>query len=60
MSRNIFNAYDIIEYGIEYNVIECFSGDKHWYYMGFRHRETGPAVEYYDGTKEYWLYNIKY
>ena len=30
-------------------------GDKHWYLNGKLHREDGPAVEYANGDKEWWL-----
>jgi hypothetical protein len=26
-----------------------------WYLNGWRHREDGPAVEWADGSKEWWL-----
>ena len=30
-------------------------GNKYWYLEGELHREDGPAVEYPDGTKEWYL-----
>jgi hypothetical protein len=30
-------------------------GSKHWYLKGIRHREGGPAVEWSDGTKLWYL-----
>ena len=30
-------------------------GGKYWYLNGKLHRENGPAVEYADGTEEWWL-----
>ena len=34
-------------------------GDKAWYLNGKRHRVNGPALEYADGTKEWWYLNGK-
>ena len=33
-----------------------------WYYNDLNqpHREDGPAIEYADGKKEYWLLDIQY
>ena len=30
-------------------------GNKYWCINGFYHREDGPAVEWVDGVKEWWL-----
>ena len=30
-------------------------GDKYWYHNGRCHRTTGPAIEYANGNKEYWV-----
>ena len=32
-------------------------GTKRWYLNGKKHRTDGPAVEYSDGTKYWWLNN---
>ena len=31
--------------------------DKFWYLNGNLHREDGPAIEWADGRKEWWLNN---
>lgn len=36
-----------------------FSGVKEWYLNGKRHREDGPAIEYPDGSKEWWENGIR-
>jgi len=41
-----------------YKVIVDDYGTKHWYHNDKRHREDGPAVEYADGTK-WWFVNGK-
>jgi hypothetical protein len=40
---------------IEYTVKVNNDGDKYWYLAGKRHREDGPAIEYADGTKGWYL-----
>jgi len=40
---------------IEYKVMVCDSGDKHWYLYGKRHREDGPAIEYANGNKSWYI-----
>ena len=40
---------------IEYNVQVCSSGTKKWLLNGVLHREDGPAVEYADGSKGWYL-----
>ena len=35
-------------------------GTKHWYKNGKYHREDGPALEYANGDKEYWLFDENY
>ena len=46
---------------VEYTVRVDDDGDKFWYlnkwwYLnGKRHREDGPAIEYANGYKEWWL-----
>jgi len=35
-------------------------GNKRWYLNGLLHREDGPAVEYADGNKEWWLNDTPY
>jgi hypothetical protein len=39
-----------------YQVTVGENGDKRWYLNGKFHREDGPAIEYADGTK-YWFIN---
>jgi hypothetical protein len=34
-------------------------GTKAWYLAGKRHKEDGPAVEFPDGTKEWWYHGNK-
>ena len=31
--------------------LNILNGDKEWYINGKRHREDGPAIEFYDGEK---------
>jgi len=40
---------------IEYTVKVLDSGSKFWHLNNELHREDGPAVEYADGSKEWWL-----
>ena len=40
---------------IEYTVKEDEEGTKYWVLNGERHREDGPAVEWVDGYKEWYL-----
>ena len=35
-------------------------GTKRYYWNNKLHREDGPAVEWSNGTKEWYLYGIKY
>jgi len=41
---------------IEYTVKVYADGTKEWYKNGLRHREDGPAIEYFNGDK-YWYLN---
>ena len=45
---------------IEYTVRVHDGGSKFWYLNDKRHREDGPAVEYTDGSKEWFLNGIEY
>jgi hypothetical protein len=37
-------------------ILKIFSfGSKFWYTNGKLHRENGPAIEFANGKKEYWL-----
>jgi hypothetical protein len=36
------------------------NGHKAWYYKGLLHRENGAAIEYDDGSKEYWFNGRKF
>ena len=47
--------YQIIENNITYDVIE-YGVVKYWYKNDKLHRENGPAIEYFDGSK-YWYIN---
>ena len=40
---------------IKYEVKVYNNGDKHWLLKGERHREDGPAIEWADGTKCWYL-----
>jgi len=35
-------------------------GAKHWFKNGNRHREDGPAIDYINGHKQWWLDNFYY
>ena len=38
------------------NPIICFNGNKYWINeKGHFHREDGPAREWFNGTKEWWI-----
>ena len=43
-----------------YEVYHYTNGDKHWFYGGKRHREDGPAIEFFSGGKEWWLNNQRH
>ena len=49
----------ITESGKTYDVVSCGNGNKAWYLNGERHREDGPAIEYLDGTKRWYLNDIE-
>ena len=36
------------------SMTEYSNGDTAWWLNGQLHREDGPAIEYDDGTKEWW------
>ena len=36
-------------------IVECSDGTKKWYKDDKLHRDDGPAIEYANGYKEYWL-----
>jgi hypothetical protein len=36
-------------------IVEYPDGDKYWHKEGFRHRIDGPAIEWADGSKEWWI-----
>ena len=40
-------------------IIENIYGDRYWYKNELRHREDGPAIEYNNGDKEYWLNGVE-
>ena len=40
---------------VEGPAVECFNGDKYWYFNGRCHREDGAAIEYANGTKKWYL-----
>ena len=51
---------EIIDLG---NGAECriyTTGDKRWYLNGELHRTGGPAIEYSDGSQEWWINGIEY
>lgn len=37
------------------NYIEYSNGTKQWFKNGLVHRENGPAVEWENGNKEWWI-----
>ena len=39
---------------------ELPNGDKHWYLNDKFHREDGPAIEYINEYKEWWLNGKEY
>lgn len=51
---NIF-YYSKFEDDKKYHVYQYPNGTIYWYYNGLLHRESGPAKEYNDGRKEYYL-----
>ena len=40
--------------------IENSNGDKCWFRNGMEHRLYGPAVEFSDGSKMWWLFGLHY
>ena len=48
--------YKFIENNITYDIKEYDNGDKEWCLNGLCHRENGPAIEYFDGSK-FWYVN---
>jgi len=45
----------IEEGGLVYQVHIYTSGNKHWYYKGQLHRLNGPAIEFVNGDKSYYI-----
>jgi len=45
----------VTEDGIEYSVLTDLNGTRVYFLYGLLHRENGPAVEGFDGTREWWL-----
>ena len=43
-----------------YEVKVCENGDKFWYQNDKLHRLDGPAMEWSDGSKDYWIEDEKY
>ena len=55
--------YKIIEDGIEYDIIQyqwCDNEDKYWYFKNRLHRINGPACEYSNGNKAWYLDGLQY
>jgi hypothetical protein len=50
------NGGELEEYNSDEGVYYYMQDSKHWWLNGLLHREDGPAVEYADGTK-YWYIN---
>ena len=51
----------IFKYSKNTNIIcECYDGYKIWYLNGKFHREDGPAVEFANGTKDWFLNGYPY
>ena len=46
---------DILKYDIETDE----DGTKYYYQHGELHRDDGPAIEYANGYKEWWLNDVK-
>jgi len=44
----------------KYTIIKWYGGDIWWELNDERHREEGPAVEYQDGKKAWYLEGEKY
>ena len=53
-------CYKIIEDGIEYDVEEYPNGNKYWFLNDKLHRVNGPAIEWSDGRKLWFLDGIEY
>ena len=47
----------VIECGLEYTVVTYDNGNTGWYLGNEFHREEGPAIEYHDGGRVWWLNN---
>ena len=50
----------VIENGIEYQVKTNSGGSKYWFQNGERHRLDGPACEWADGSKAWYINGIQY
>lgn len=48
------------ENGINYTITRDIYGTKKWWVNGKLHRESGPAIEYANGRKEWRLDGIGY
>jgi hypothetical protein len=49
------------EFPVNYTgIVEQSNGDLIWYYKGKVHREDGPAIDYPNGYKAWYLNGIKY
>jgi hypothetical protein len=52
---NLMKTHQVTENNITYLLVEDADGNKFWYLNGERHRVDGPAIEYFNGKKE-WYY----
>ena len=49
----------MVQHNISYSCSDLI-GNKYWFYNKKLHRADGPAVEYLNGKREYWLDGKRY
>lgn len=53
------NRYKLLETEDKSKVTVYSDGTKRWHLKDKLHRDDGPAIEYQDGTNEWWLNGIQ-
>lgn len=55
-----YKIESVVENHETYELKTWQNGDIEWFQNGKWHRLDGPALEYTDGTKSYWIEGVKY
>ena len=56
-----YTEHQVFEQLRHHSVVVSSTGAKRYYNSsGVFHRTDGPAVEWADGTREWWLYGVRY